>query len=186
MRKILKTRIKEKSVKKEKNITEIILNSIRMRVIQYLMLHEKGTTSEIGQSLSDVPKASLYRHIKILAQADLIKIVEEKKVRGTIECTYEINKEAPLNSISERQAGQVINSALLSIMGSFHRYFEKETISPAEDMLFLSSATLLLSDEEFKKFLEKIGAVYQEVLENQPGESRKMRKLTFISEPSEN
>ena len=172
-------------MKKEKNVTDIILNSIRMRIIQYLMLHEKGTTNEIGLSLSDVPKASLYRHIKILAQADLIKVVEEKKVRGTIESTYMINKDAPIGSISERQAGQVIHNALLAVMGSFHRYFERETISPAEDMLFLSSATLMLSDDEFKEFLNKIGAVYQEVLENQPNEKRKMRKLTFISEPLE-
>jgi hypothetical protein len=33
------------------------------------MIHESGTTAEMKQELTDVPQASLYRHIKLLEKA---------------------------------------------------------------------------------------------------------------------
>ena len=47
-------------------IAEVFMNPVRQRIIQYLLVHEKGTVKEIKKALPDVPSASLYRHIKIL------------------------------------------------------------------------------------------------------------------------
>ena len=47
-----------------------MLNPVRMRIIQHLILHPTATSGEIAAALCDVPKATLYRHIKKLAQLE--------------------------------------------------------------------------------------------------------------------
>lgn len=167
------------------DFSKIIMNPVRMRVIQYLLLHEKGTAAQIGNVLSDIPKASLYRHLKVLENADLILVAQENKKRGTVEKVYEINKQNPLGSgkTGNEEIQQLMQGMLFCIMGDFQRYFKKKDVSPERDLLALSSSTLLLSDEEFHRFFEKIGAVYSEVLDNKPDGMRRPRRITMISSP---
>jgi predicted transcriptional regulator len=168
-------------------ITKLIMNPTRMRIIQYLMLHENATTTQIRGELEDVPKASIYRQMKLLEDANLIRVVKENRVRGAMEKVYELNKENPMGSEANPQdAGlQVINSSLLSLMGSFNRYFAKENTDPVKDMLCLTTSTLLLSDKEFQELSAKMGEVFNAVLQNKPNKDRKIRRITFISSPSE-
>lgn len=49
-------------------LAEIVMNPVRQRIFQYLLLHETGTVKEIRKALPDVPGASLYRHIKLLTE----------------------------------------------------------------------------------------------------------------------
>ena len=44
--------------------------------------------------MPDVPSASLYRHIKILNDSAFIIVVEENRIRGTVENVYSLNREA--------------------------------------------------------------------------------------------
>ena len=41
----------------------VVMNPVRQRIIQYLILHGEGTAKEMQAELSDIPVASLYRHI---------------------------------------------------------------------------------------------------------------------------
>ena len=43
------------------------MNPARQRIFQFFLLHETGTVKELKKALPDIPSASLYRHIKILA-----------------------------------------------------------------------------------------------------------------------
>lgn len=66
-------------------IAEVVLNPVRQRIFQYLLIHETGTVKEIRKALPDVPSASLYRHMKILADHSIIMVVGENRIRGTVE-----------------------------------------------------------------------------------------------------
>lgn len=172
---------------KEKDITKIIMNPIRMRIIQYLLMQGQGTTKEIKEELSDVPPASLYRHIKVLSDAGFITVVEEKKVRGTMEKTYSLtqNSENPIGEYSVENAKKLINASLLSLMASFNHYFNKKECDPMKDLLSLSTSTLLLTDEEYMTMTAKIGEIFNGVIQNKPTSERKVRRITFISSPCE-
>ena len=65
------------------DLAKIVMNPVRIRIAQYLILHEQGTTAQIGEELSDVPKASLYRHMKMLEDAGLIQVVQENSAAHT-------------------------------------------------------------------------------------------------------
>ena len=43
------------------DLAKIVMNPARIRIAQYFLVHEQGTTAQIGEELSDVPKASLYK-----------------------------------------------------------------------------------------------------------------------------
>ena len=45
-------------------MVEVVMNPVRQRIFQYLLIHEKGTVKEIKKELQDIPSASLYRHVK--------------------------------------------------------------------------------------------------------------------------
>mgnify|MGYP001587574973 CR=1 FL=1 len=169
------------------DITKLIMNPTRMRIIQYFMLHENATTSQVRGELEDVPKASLYRQMKILEEANLLRVIKENRVRGAVEKVYELNKENPMGDKGDsmKDGLQIINSSLLSLMGEFNRYFTKDVADPVKDLLFLSTSTLLLSDEEFKGFTEKLGEVFNEVIQNKASKDRKIRRITFMSSPIE-
>ena len=73
-------------------LEEIAMNPARQRIFQYFLLHETGTVKEIRKALPDIPSASLYRHIKILADSSILMVVGENRIRGTVESVYQLNE----------------------------------------------------------------------------------------------
>lgn len=168
----------------ETDLFKIIMNPVRLRIIQYLSIHQQAATGEIGKELSDIPTASLYRHMKILENAGLISVVSENKKRGAVEKIYEMNKNAPLGAHpTQQELGQLINGNLLQLMGEFNQYMEKEGRDLEADMVSMTTSALLLTDQECMDFFNKIGEVIGEVIENKPEKGRKLRRITLISLP---
>lgn len=161
---------------------DIMMNPIRQRILQTLMMHGDATTAQLGEALSDVPRASLYRHIKILLDADIITVTKEAPKRGTIEKTYAFKEIVPSDN-SASEANRIAQNTLMHMSAEFAQYFSTEGCDPVKDMASLSSATLMLSDEEFMDFLQKLAQLIQEAMANEPAEGRKPRKIAFISIP---
>lgn len=169
------------------DITKSILNPIRMRIIQHLILNQTATASEIREQLSDVPQASLYRHIKKLVDCGILIVASENRIRGAVEKVYSLSKSLPLqdpeadqNKVAMRQ----IYNILMLILGDFERYFHQNSnADPTKDLLFCTTSTLLLSDEEFMKFTAELGEVFNKILANEPTPERRMRRFTTISSP---
>lgn len=166
-------------------MAEVVMNPVRQRIIQYLIVHGKGTAKEMQRDLSDIPVASCYRHIKRLYEAGCIEVTEEKSVRGAVEKTYALVRDSLPKEPGAKELATVFYTFLLSLQTSFLRYFQREDADAGRDMLALQNSTLLLSDEEFMEFLQKLGAVFAEAAGNKPAEGRKMRRITFISSPGE-
>lgn len=167
---------------------KLVMNPIRLRIIQYLMKNERGTTTEIKEELSDIPTTSLYRHMKLLLEGGCIEILEEKQLRGTVEKTYGlVNK--PAGEMTSEKANQIISEGLLSLMESFRQYFSSgESVDPKADKLLFATSTIFLSDEEFEEVGEEVQKVIDQYLSNKPGEEgkqRKQRRITIISSPCE-
>ena len=100
-------------------LAEIVMNPARQRIFQFFLLHETGTVKELKKALPDIPSASLYRHIKILADCSILMVVDENRIRGTVESVYQLNKDA---MATEDETGNVVQMSLLSICASFAKY----------------------------------------------------------------
>ena len=168
----------------KRNLVEIVMNPVRQRIIQYLIVHVQGSTGEIRLELTDIPPASLYRHIKLLLDSGLIEVTKEERMRGAVEKTYRLTQN-PDQEMMHQDIGAMLQTGLISLMNDFQKYFLSETNDPVKDMLSFSTSTLMMTDEEFLDFLMKLSALFGEAIKNTPGNGRKPRRLTLISSPIE-
>lgn len=163
-------------------IAEVVLNPVRQRIFQYLLIHETGTVKEIRKALPDVPSASLYRHMKILTDHSIIMVVGENRIRGTVESVYQLNKSAL--QIDDAN-GEAVQTALLGFCASFAKYFASGHANPKKDMLLLTTCTLTLTDEEFMGFLSEINQIAVKYIDIGIKEGSKTRQITLISSPTD-
>lgn len=63
---------------------ELLLHPVRIRVILALA-NRVLTTGQLAALLSDVTQTTLYRQINLLLDGGILKVVSERKVRGTTE-----------------------------------------------------------------------------------------------------
>lgn len=162
-------------------LAEIVMNPVRQRIFQYFLLRETGTVKELRKALPDIPSASLYRHVKILADSSILMVVGENRIRGTVESVYRLNKDA---MATEDETGNAVQMSLLSICASFAKYFSAGNADPQKDMLLLTNCTLLLTDEEFSEYLSEINQVTVKYMKKASSESSKTRRITLISAPT--
>lgn len=166
-----------------KDPNHILLNPVRSRIIQYLAGHEKATAGDIALLMSDVSRTTLYRHLNVLSKNKIITVVEENRVRGSVERTYALNLKTFSEQNTKENATHNAFGFLMKIYGDFEKYFNDKDADPEEDKVFLNNVTLLLSNEEFDELLAQMNALLRKHLNNVPDEKRKTRSLSFISCP---
>lgn len=163
-------------------MAEIVMNPVRQRIFQYLLVHETGTVKEIRKALPDVPSASLYRHMKILTEHGILTVIGENRIRGTVESIYQLNKSA---LEIEDANGSAVQSALLGICASFAKYFSGDSPDPKKDMLLMTTCTLTLNDTEFMDFLTEINQVALKYMDIPIKDGSKTRQIALISAPTD-
>lgn len=168
-----------------KDLSQVLLNPIRSRIIQYLALNNEATAGDISSFISDVPRTTLYRHLKILLDHNVIVVVAENRVRGSVERTYSLNTKKLSEENTVENATRNAFSFLMKIYADYERYFSNKDADPFRDKIFLSNVSLLLSDEEFDQLLGEINQLLRAQLNNEPNENRKQRSLSFITTPCE-
>lgn len=161
-------------------MAEVVMNPVRQRIFQYFLLHETGTVKDIKKALPDVPSASLYRHVKILADSSILVVVGENRIRGTVESIYRLNKSA---MSAGEESGNAVQMSLLSICAAFAKYFSGGNADPERDMLLFTNCTLLLTDGEFPDFLSEINDVALKYMKVEAKADSKTRQITLISAP---
>ena len=168
----------------EKQMIELVMNPVRQRIIQCVVQRGTATTAQMLEDLTDVPKASLYRQVKLLHEGGLLEVAEETKVRGTTLRAYRLPQK-PVDRDSSDQTSAAIYNALMTLMSSFRTYFSKGNCDLAADRLFLNTSTLMMTDEEFRKFSGDLNGLVLAAQANEPAEGRRPRRITIISSPCE-
>lgn len=167
-----------------KNINEIMLNPVRMRIIQVISAGQSITTTELCEKIGDVPRTTVYRHIKILLDHNILSVISEKKIRGSLERTLslnigEISKHNTLENASQNALG-----FLMKKYSMFQKYFDSENRDPDKGKFFLNNSVMMMDDNEFDQFLSEIrGILIKYNFEVAKG--RKIRDISIISAPVE-
>jgi DNA-binding transcriptional ArsR family regulator len=155
-----------------------------MRIIQEIANQKTITTTQLCQRMEDIPRTTLYRHITILLEHNLLCVVSEKKIRGSLERTLALNLGELVKHNTTENASQNALGFLLEKYSRFHSYFSKENPKPGEDKIFLNNTVLMLDDKEFDQFLFQL----RELLVNysfKPAKGRKARDISILSSPTE-
>ncbi|SDL19497.1 helix-turn-helix domain-containing protein [Tessaracoccus oleiagri] len=164
----------------------LVLHPVRLRIIQTLLGGRRLTTGQIAKELDDVTTATLYRQVATLAEAGILDVVGERRIRGAVERTYELHVEASQLSPEElakmtpdehRQAFAAFVSGLLA---TFEAYTRTGDVDLYRDRIGYRQAALWLTDEELDKLVEDLRAEVARRAHNQPGRGRKRRLLSTI------
>jgi DNA-binding transcriptional ArsR family regulator len=166
---------------------DLILHPVRMRILMALA-GKPMTAGQIAVVLSDVAQATLYRHIKLLAEANVLQVVEEHPMRGTVEKVYALNQReaylssAEASSLTRDELLHTFTMFVTSLIGDFERYLQQEEINPAQEISF-QKFPIYLSDDELRTVSQTMNQALAPMLKNPPGSGRKRRLITSILIP---
>lgn len=170
---------------------DLILHPIRMRIITELMRAEMSP-QQIAKQLPDIAQATLYRHINTLAQADILEVVSETPIRGTVEKVYRVvagaSRLSPddIQNMSAEEHIHYFTTFAASLIGDFVRFVEH---TPLDDPAIVSGnmtyskAIFYLSDDEISEINTLLAEMVQKAFQNQPTPKRQRYMLSFVSIP---
>ncbi|MEK4229558.1 helix-turn-helix domain-containing protein [Solibacillus sp. FSL H8-0538] len=144
---------------------EVLMHPVRMKILQVLMQNKDIGLSTLQMStiIQDVPQATLYRHIQILLDENIIKIIKERKVRSVTEKFYALNEDAArlneedLKRLSKEKKLNYISNYQLVLLSQYQNYLATlEKMESAEDTSTFSLIELTLSGEQFQQFQQEL------------------------------
>jgi DNA-binding transcriptional ArsR family regulator len=168
---------------------DVILHPIRMRIIQALLGERKLTASQLTKLISDTPQATMYRHLKILVESNIIFIAEQNQIRGTFEKKYALSENGgqlsheDMKEVNREYHKQYFMNFVATVMSDFGRYMDGEEVDPPRDGFSYIQSALNFSGEELIEFNKSFFSLLQKAKENKPTEERNRRIITIISIP---
>lgn len=169
---------------------DLVLHPVRLRIIQSLLGGRRLTTAQIARELDDVTTATLYRQVAILAEAGILEVVEERRVRGAVERTYELRVEASqltpeelgrMTADDHRHAFAAFVSGLLV---SFDAYLGHGDVDLIRDGVGYRQNAMWLTDEEAADLIGEMRVVFASRLQNGLAEGRRRRLLSTVLIPT--
>ncbi|WP_246842915.1 helix-turn-helix domain-containing protein [Allokutzneria sp. NRRL B-24872] len=165
------------------SLTDLLHQPVRWRIAQAL-IGRRLTTADLAERLPDVPHTTLYRHVGVLVKAEVLRVVGERKVRGTVERTYELAMPEPeTDRISPDQLRTMFTVYLAGITGDMDRYLERDDVDPMRDGIAFRQAALRVTDAEYAEFQQRLGDLIADFADRDPGEGRTRRILSTILMP---
>jgi len=147
------------------------------------------TTPQIAQLLPDVPMPSLYRHVRLLAEAGVLTPVEEVRVNGALVKVYAVQEggsrigPTDIHDATRTEHLRYFTTFLNTLAESFRVSLEQEAFDLSEIPLHALMEPLHLSAEEYRQFLEAFRAFLQPWHEKPAGGGRNRLLFAHIILP---
>jgi DNA-binding PadR family transcriptional regulator len=172
-----------KSTDKISSKADLILHPIRWRILQAFSSRLQLSVRQVGEILPDVPQATLYRQFQKLAQAELITVVAEKSVRGTVEKKYALQEQNvelsadELQALSHEEHQRYFSLFVVSLLADFDRYLQRDEIDFVRDGVGYRQVAINLSPEELSEFSKALQSAMQPFLQQRL--TKKRRRFLF-------
>lgn len=170
---------------------DAIMHPARFRILQALM-GESLTTQELDERLPDVPKSSIYRHLRVLLDAELIAVDGTRLVSGIQEKIYRLEQPPRLGpedmqGLTAEAHHSYFTVYALSLMRGFEDYLDMAEAKPPIDMLAdrvgYTEAAVWATAEEIDTFATALNTALLPLLNNKPGHGRHRHKIALVSHP---
>ncbi|WP_328518718.1 helix-turn-helix domain-containing protein [Kribbella sp. NBC_00359] len=170
---------------------ELLGHPVRLRVVHALRGGRELTTRELGERFADVSKATLYRHVELLADGGILEVAEERRVRGAVERRFRLRQGRA--SISAEQLEQLtvddhrrgFAAAMAALVAEFNAYLDDEDADPLADLVGYRQHGVWLSRDELLQLIEGMRTAILPVLANEATPDRKRYLLSPILFPVE-
>ncbi|MGZ0151805.1 helix-turn-helix domain-containing protein [Kribbella sp. WER1] len=170
---------------------ELLGHPVRLRIVHALRGGRELTTAELGERIADVSKATLYRHVELLAEGGILEVAEERRVRGAVERRFRLRQERA--SITPEQLEQLtpqdhqrgFAAAMAALLAEFTAYTDRESADPIADLVGYRQHAVWLTDAELRQLIEGMRAAILPVLSNEATPERSRYLLSPILFPAE-
>ena len=165
-----------------------LIHPIRLRILLAIAANQ-ATAQQIGAYLPDVPQATLYRHIRAMSEAGILKVVEERPMRGATERVYAIAPEKAMLSaedfatLTPEEHERTFSTYTAMLLSQFHNYAQQPGMNLVKDGVGYRTIPLSLSDDEFAEMMQEFGAMLKKRLENPASAERRRRLFSFVVMP---
>jgi DNA-binding transcriptional ArsR family regulator len=165
---------------------DLLLNPVRIRILM-AVAGRQMTPHQIASAIPDVPLTTLYRHINLLVDGNILEIKAEKQVRGTVERAYGliegsglINSEE-LGIVSHEDHMRYFVIFLSSLLQDFAKFVSllEATKTPLSEVLF-SKVALYLTESDRQSLISQVQSLLAPYTKELPKEDSTEQRQRFI------
>src|SRR3954452_14580347 len=133
---------------------DLLLHPVRLRVVHAMSGGRTLTTAQLCELLPDVSKATVYRHVGLLAEGGLLEVESEQRVRGAVERRYRLRRERAVidagtaASATGEDHRRVFAVAMAPLLAEFNAYLDRDHADPTGDEVGYRQHALWLSRAE--------------------------------------
>lgn len=149
------------------------------------------TTSELCARIPDVSKATLYRHIDLLATEGVLEVADERRVRGAVERRYRLRQDlaviddAAIKSLSPDDHRSGFATAMAILLAEFNAYLNRDHADPVNDLVGYRQHAIWLSRDELHELIGELRSAIAPRLANDSAPDRAQYLLSPILFPIE-
>jgi hypothetical protein len=154
-----------------------------------MLLGEKPQTPfELRDRLPNIPLGTLYRHLNVLLECNVVHVVRERRVHGTVERQFALQSGA--DYFTDQQKNELLPYDVARIAGiltslvsqGFERFATTATPPYRDGEFSMVATTLYLSQEEIQQYRQFIKE-FTEKEGRAPSEGLERRLLAFFAVP---
>jgi len=168
----------------------LLVHPVRLRIVHAMAGGRTRTTTELCERLPDVSKATVYRHVGVLADGGILEVEGEQRVHGAVERRYRLRRDravvdaATAASVSKEDHRRVFATAMATLIAEFNAYLDREDADPAADLVGYRQHALWLSRAELDGMIGELREVIVRRMGNEPAPDRMRYLLSPIQFPA--
>ncbi|WP_333738812.1 helix-turn-helix domain-containing protein [Streptomyces sp. IBSBF 2806] len=170
---------------------ELLAHPVRLRVVHAMCGGRELTTAELCDRIRDVSKATVYRHVDLLAAGGVLEVALERRVRGAVERRYRLRRDRAgintdtVNSLSLDDHRNAFAAALAVLAAEFTAYLDRDTADPVADLVGYRQHAVWLSSGELRGMIDGMREAIAPHLANEPSPDRTQYLISPILFPVE-
>ena len=141
--------------------------------------------------MTDVSKATVYRHVEILSSAGILEVADEWRIRGAVERQYRLRQDRAiidadaLEALSAEDYRRGFAAAIAILVAEFNTYLQKDNVDPTADLVGFRQHAIWLSRDELIEMIGELRSAIAPRLTNPQSPVRAQYLLSPILFPFE-
>nr|BFE57033.1 helix-turn-helix domain-containing protein [Dactylosporangium thailandense] len=168
---------------------ELLLHPVRLRIVHALSGGRSLTTQQLCERIADASKATVYRHVALLAEAGILEESGQQRVRGFVERHYRLQP-ARAAVTAERAAAataedhrRAFAASMAALLAEFQAYLDDPAADPAADQVGYRQHAVWLTAAERERLIAGMRAAILPIIANGPAPGRAQHLLSPILFP---
>lgn len=170
-------------------LVEHLTNPVKCKLLLDIQIKGRATAKQLAETNPDVPQATLYRYLKKMTKDGMLKVVEEHRIRNTIERVYAVAESmgGDTKKLLEENNGpaymQIIAQGVMGILREFREYTSRDGIDILHDGSGLTVVPINVTFDELNEVMTKIGEIVAPLAQNPSAPGRSLHNLCFVITP---